>query len=485
MTFGKPQKRATQVLVVDDEADIRKAWRWMLHDEEFEVVVCSDSTEALKVLNAQRVDVLVTDVCMPGISGLDLLDKAKQTHPDIEVLIMTGVGTIPDAVRAMKAGAFDYLTKPFNEIEECINKVRQASRIKRLREENLALRRQMDAAPHSALLDSKSPAMKPVLDMVVQVAQVSSSVLITGPTGSGKSVIARAIHDRGPRRKKPFVAVDCGSIPGELIESELFGHVKGAFTGAVADKTGLFEMANGGTIFLDEIGNMPGPMQNRLLRVLQDQTVRRVGGSKDTKINVRVISATLLDLQKAIEEQQFRSDLYFRLKVVEIKLPSLNNRREDIPRLAYHFLRQNAARIGRDFKGITAECMEILKQHNWKGNVRELEHVIEAAMVFETGDELTGAHLPAEVTRGKSGISADLDSMGASIDLELPFREALSQADRTFRVTYLRGVMARYRSVSAAARHAQMDRANFRRLLRRLDITDYPRGGGRNNNSSS
>ncbi len=448
-------------------------------DEEFQVEFAANASQALEVLSATPVDVVVSDISMPGIDGLELLDRIKKTRPGIEVIIMTGVGTIASAVRAMRAGAFDYLTKPFSEIEECINKVRQAARLKRLREENHALREEADASPSSPLLDTQSPSMKPVLAKVSQVARVDSNVLITGPTGSGKNVIARAIHKRSPRRDGPFVCVDCGSIPAELIESELFGHVKGAFTGAVSDKAGLFEMASGGTMFLDEIGNMPSAMQNRLLRVLQDGKVRRVGGAKDIDVDVRVISATLVDLQRAIDEGQFRSDLFFRLKVVGIELPGLNDRREDIPRLAYHFLRRHASRVNRELSGITPQCMEVLKAHDWKGNVRELEHVVEAAMVFETGDELTAMHLPPEVRDAAAGVALCMDEpLGANIDLDLPFRQALERADRVFRVTYLRGVMARYQSVSAAARHAQMDRANFRRLLRRYEITDYPRGNG-------
>ncbi len=469
----------TRALVVDDDDRVRKAWRWMLMGDEFAVEFAANASQALELLGATPVDVVISDVSMPGIDGLELLDRIKQSRPNIEVIIMTGVGTISSAVRAMRAGAFDYLTKPFTEIEECINKVRQAARLKRLREENLALRCEADASPNSPLLDTQSPSMKPVLAKVSQVARVDSNVLITGPTGSGKNVIARAIHGGGPRRSGPFICVDCGSIPAELIESELFGHVKGAFTGAVSDKAGLFEMANGGTMFLDEIGNMPAPMQNRLLRVLQEGKVRRVGGASDIDVDVRVISATLVDLQKAIDDGEFRSDLYFRLKVVEIGLPGLNDRREDIPRLAYHFLRRHATRVGRELSGITPPCMEVLKAHDWRGNVRELEHVIEAAMVFETGEELSVMHLPPEVRdASKDGGDPFDEPFATNIDLDLPFRQALERADRTFRVTYLRGVMARYQSVSAAARHAQMDRANFRRLLRRYEITDYPRGNG-------
>ena len=468
----------TRALVVDDDDRVRKAWRWMLMGEEFEVQFAANASQALEVLGATPVDVMISDVSMPGIDGLELLDRVKRKRPNIEVIIMTGVGTINSAVRAMRAGAFDYLTKPFDNIEDCIKKVRQAARLKRLREENVALREEADASPNSALLDTQSASMKPVLAKVSQVARVESNVLITGPTGSGKSVIARAIHKRSPRRDGPFVCVDCGSIADNLVESELFGHVKGAFTGAVSDKVGLFELASGGTMFLDEIGNMPPQMQNRLLRALQEGKIRRVGGAKDIDVDVRVISATLVNLQEAIDSGEFRSDLYFRLKVVEIELPGLNNRREDIPRLAYHFLRRHAGRVGRELKGITPKCMEILKEHDWRGNVRELEHVVEAAMVFETGDELSAVHLPAEVREAANGTPAPEGSYGPDIDLDLPFRQALERADRTFRVTYLRGVMARYQSVSAAARHAEMDRANFRRLLRRYEITDYPCGTG-------
>lgn len=466
---------ATRVLVVDDEEIIRKAWRAMLDEDEFVVQDCGSGMEALQILAVERVDVVITDVMMPGISGLELLKRVKQTKPEIEVIIMTGKGSIADAVDAIRSGSFDYITKPFNELEECINKVRKAARLKKLHDENLALRQQVDASPQSALLDTQSPNMKPVLTQIAQVCRVDSNVLVTGPTGCGKSVIARAIHERSKRREKPFVAVDCGSIPAELIESELFGHIKGAFTGAVSDKEGLFEVANGGTIFLDEIGNMPMAMQQRLLRVLQDSVVRRVGGGKDIKVDVRVLSATNLDLPKAVEEGKFREDLYYRLKVVQIRIPSLNDRREDIPRLAYHFLRRNGSRIGKEIKSISPRCMELLKGHDWKGNVRELENVIEAAIVFESSEELSEKFLPQEMME-QGNDQQQLTPFIGQVDLDLPFSEALDRAETAFRVTYLRGLMHRFRNVSAAARHAQVDRANFRRLLKRYNITDYPKG---------
>jgi two-component system response regulator HydG len=479
----QPQTQApVRVLVVDDEMIIQKAWRAMLGTSEFEVATCSNGMEALQILNAQRIDVVIADVMMPGINGLELLDRIKQKKREIEVIIMTAKGSIPDAVTATKGGAFDYITKPFNEVEECINKVRQAARLKRLHDENLALRQQVEASPNGALLDSQSPVMRPVLNRVAHVSKVNSSVLITGPTGSGKSLVARAIHEQSRRNDGPFVHVDCGSIPSELIESELFGHQKGAFTGAVSDKEGLFEVADGGTIFLDEIGNMPMPMQQRLLRVLQESRVRRVGGSRDINVDVRVLSATNADLPAEVEQGHFREDLFFRLKVVEIRIPGLNERREDIPRLAYHFLRRTSEKIGKEVRTIAPGCMEVLKRHDWKGNVRELENVIEAALVFEGSDELSEENLPPELAQGggREGNDVGLGGFAAGIDLDLPFRDALDQVETSFRVAYLRGVMDRYRNVTAAAEHAQMDRANFRRMLKRYEITNYPRGEVRN-----
>ncbi len=465
----KPEAKPVpvQVLIVDDEPTIQKAWRWMLHSEEFESHITGSAQEALALLRNQKIDVVVSDVCMPGMDGLELLKLLKQERTELEVILMTGMGSISNAVEAIRAGAFDYLTKPLNQMEEWINTVRQAARVKRLREENEALRQQLNAHPNSPLLESKNLKMKALLTQLRRVARVDSNLLITGPTGVGKGIIAQQIHEQSPRRDRAFVSVDAGSIPLEMVESELFGQAEG--TESSSHKIGLFESAHQGTIFLDEIGNMPISMQSSLLRVIEEQRLRPVGSSQEIKIDVRVISTTQMDLEEAIKAERFRSDLYFRLKVVELKIPPLSERLEDIPHLAYHFLKRNAPRIGREFKGIHPEAMEALQRYEWPGNVRELEHLIEAAMVFETGEELSLEHLPAEIKQKRQ------EPLHLSeIDLELPFREALEQADRRFRVSYLRGLMARFPSVSAAARHAQMDRANFRRLLRRYEVNKAP-----------
>lgn len=465
------------VLVVDDDPPIRRAWKWFLANDanEFEFYECANGIEALQLLASQQVDVVVTDVMMPGIDGMELLRRIKADRPEIEVLLMTAAGSIPDAVRATREGAFDYLTKPFTDIEECKKKVRQAAQLKRLRDENTQLRQQVEGSPTGPLMQSDSPAMKVINSQMARVAQVDSPVLITGPTGSGKSLIARVIHDASPRRNGPFMAIDCGNLQKNLIGSELFGHVKGAFTHAISDKIGLFEAAKGGTVFLDEVGNMGIEEQQKLLRVIQDGVVRRISDTRDIPVNVRVISATNADLNQAVHDGTFRADLYYRIRVVHFGLPPLADRREDIPRLAYHFLRKYAAKMGKEIQSITPRCMELLRNNRWKGNIRELEHAIEHALIFETGRELTERHLPQELTQ--SGDSAPvLESFTGQVNVDLPFRESMESAETAYRVAYLRGLMNKYRNVSAAARHAQVDRANFRRLLRRYGIHDYQKG---------
>jgi DNA-binding NtrC family response regulator len=463
----------TRVVVVDDEAPILKAWRWMLHRDDFEVEGYTKGADALAAIGNRPVDVVVVDVMMPGMSGFDVLERIKRDRPDIEVVVMTGAGSIPDAVRAMQAGAFDYLTKPFTEIEECINKVRQAARLKRLRAENRALRAQVDVTPERLLLDSRAASMRGLLAQIDQVARVDAHALVTGPSGAGKEVVAKSIHQRSARRDHAFVTVDCAALTDERVELDLLGSVAGGVPGTTQDIPGFFSQADGGTLYLDELGHLSPVAQRHILKVLESGRARPVGAARGRKVDVRVISGSMHHLTEAVETGTLHGDLFFQLKGVTLKVPPLSERTDDIPQLAYFFLRRAAKRLGKEVESITATAMNALQSYEWVGNLRELEHVIESALVFETSAELSAAHLPEEVL-GKDGEAPD--ALAAQIDLDLSFREALEAADRTFRVTYLRGLMNRYRSVSAAARHAQMDRANFRRMLRRYDITDYPKG---------
>ena len=470
MTLSPPAR----VLVVDDDPYVRKAWRVMLDKDDFEVTLCASGHEACKHLAAHDADVVLTDVLMDGMTGLQLLGHVKQTYPEIEVIIMTGQAKIADAVYATKAGAFDYITKPFVDLDACINRVRQAARVKRLSEENLQLRQRVDATDEASpeVLHSRSPVMRPVLQQVRRLARVDATVLLTGPTGSGKTAFAKALHDTGARRSAEFVYVDCGAIPSELIESELFGHMKGSFTSAVTDKKGLFEAADQGTIFLDEVGNMPLDSQRKLLRVLNDGIIRRVGGHRDIKVDVRIISATNRDLQQAVEQGVFRQDLYYRLNVVNIRLPALGERREDIPQLAYSILRREAARHGSHVTSIDPTCLERLLQHDWKGNIRQLENVLERAVIFETGDQLTLRSLPEDMRDGDPLAAASLDSPNL-VDLDLTWKASVELAEGVVRAAYLRGVLERFDgNVTRAARHADLDRSNFRRHLRRY-LPDY------------
>ena len=461
---------ASRVLVVDDDPSVRKAWRVMLDKVEFDVTLCSSAREASAWLAANEVDVVLTDVLMDGMTGLDLLEHVKQSYPAIEVIIMTGQAKIADAVYATKAGAFDYITKPFLDVDACINRVRQAARVKRLAEENLALRQKVDAegaAGGLEVLRSNSPVMRPVLQQVRRLARVDATVLLTGPTGAGKTAFANALHQMSTRRDQAFIYLDCGAIPSDLLESELFGHVKGAFTGAVIEKKGLFEAADRGTIFLDEVGNMPLDSQRKLLRVLNDGVIRSVGGSNDVQVDVRVISATNSDLQREVDAGSFRQDLFYRLNVVNIRLPALNDRREDIPQLAYSMMRRLAARHGSPVLSIGGECMERLRTHDWKGNIRQLENVLERAVIFETEPELTLRSLPEELRDGDPLATAGA-AVGDLVDLDAPWKQAVDRAEDTVRAAYLKGVLDRFEgNVTQAAKHADLDRSNFRRHLKR------------------
>ena len=386
-----------KVLVVEDEELMRNILRTLLEDEGYEVFTSDSAESALQIFPENSIDVTVTDIKMAGIDGLGLLDRIKAMDEHALVIVMTAFSSVDSAVAALRKGAYDYITKPFVN-EDLIHTVRNAIRNRELFAENRALRRELNRRINRSDIIGSSDAMGQILNLVQKVADTSAAVLIQGESGTGKELIARSIHFNSSRSAKPFLAVNCGALPESLLESELFGHTKGAFTGAVSDKKGLFRSADGGTIFLDEIGEMPPPLQVRLLRALQEHEVTPVGSSTPIKFDARVIAATNRDLEKEVESGTFREDLYYRLNVIEMTLPPLSERRQDIPSLVRHFLGRAAEKQSTVEKPISNEAMSALRNYEWPGNVRELENAVERAFIL-SGDEIRAEDLPPKIRR--------------------------------------------------------------------------------------
>jgi two-component system NtrC family response regulator len=378
------------ILVVDDDESLRRVLEYNLAQEGYAVATADSGEAALALFEKNRFDLVVTDIKMPGMDGMDLLRRVKEVSPDTQVIVITAFGTIEMAVEAMKAGAFEYISKPFNRDELKLT-VRKALRFRSLETENVRLKREVTRKFGFENIVGDSPQMQKVFRLIEKVADSDASVLITGESGTGKELVAKAIHYRSPRADKPFVALNCAAIPRELLESELFGHKKGSFTGAVRDKKGKFEEAQGGTFFLDEVGELPVELQAKLLRALQEREITPVGGSGVIRFDARILSATNLDLEEAIGEGKFREDLYYRLAVVPIHMPSLRERREDIPLLAAHFLKTLS---GGQKVSLSREALDALMRHPWKGNVRELENTVERLLVLREGDVIRPEDLP-------------------------------------------------------------------------------------------
>ena len=385
-----------RILVVDDEKSMRDLLSITLEKEGYDVLTAAGGEPAIEALHRESVDAVITDLRMPKVDGLQVLRVAKEVSPDTAVIVITAVASTETAVEAMKLGAYDYITKPFK-LDEVNLIVRNALEHKRLRDENLYLRRQLETQHRFENIIGKSGVIAEVFDTIRKIADGPSTVMITGESGTGKELVARAIHFNSFRRDKPFVSVNCGAIPEGLIESELFGHVRGAFTGAVANKVGLFSAAEGGTLFLDEIAEIPALLQVKLLRAIQVREIRRVGDTKDIKTDVRLIAASNRDLEQAVAEGTLREDLFYRLNVIPIQLPPLRERREDIPLLVAHFLQKFGKELGKDVRGVTPEAMAVLERYRWPGNIRELENVLERAIVLGAGEILGVDSLPASV----------------------------------------------------------------------------------------
>jgi len=386
------------ILIVDDEEPIRQVLSEVLGGNGYVVRTAADGEEALRELSANDYDAVVTDVRMPRMDGLSLVRAIQQVAPESTVIVMSAYGSHDLAIEAMKAGAYDYLGKPFRP-DEVLLVLRKAEERERLRAENRWLRREMEASRSQAGIIAESPAMKEVLRVVGKVAPAKTTVLIAGESGTGKELVARAVHQLSPRKGGPFVAVNCGAIPDQLIESELFGHAKGAFTGAQSAKRGLFEEADSGTLLLDEIGELPLQLQPTLLRALQEGEIRRVGDARNIKVDVRVLAATNRDLSQEVSQGKFREDLFYRLNVVAVKLPPLRDRPEELPLLAERFIAQHASRLGIPRKNLSPDALSLLQEWRWPGNVRELENALERALVLSEDEEIGPESLPEAVQR--------------------------------------------------------------------------------------
>ena len=384
-----------RVLVVDDEPSIRAELEEALQEAGYQTAGAGDGRAAAELALQQSFDLCLSDIRMPQLGGLELLARLAATSPETMVILMTAHGELDTAIEALRLGAVDYLLKPFRH-EELLAKVRRLAEHRRLVLENRNLRRVADAGAPAGMIGD-SPAMRQVLATVDRVSSLPSHVLITGESGTGKDLVARAIHARGSRARAPFVPINCAAIPEPLLESELFGHVKGAFTGALDHKEGLLKTAGDGTIFLDELGDMPLPIQAKLLRAIEHREIQPVGSTRRVQVQARILAATNRDLRADVRAGRFREDLYYRLAVVEIHVPPLRDRREDIPLLAHHFVDKYGRELGRTVRGIARDALRLLAGHDWRGNVRELSNAIERAVIFTSGEEITAVDLPEPV----------------------------------------------------------------------------------------
>ncbi|WP_077729684.1 sigma-54 dependent transcriptional regulator [Methylocaldum sp. 14B] len=452
-----------RLLVADDKESILKLFQDAFAHG-FDITTAADGQKALAMALNGNFDVVVSDIRMPGLDGLTLLREIKHARPEVEVILMTAFASIPNAVEAMKEGAYDYLTKPFDP-EEALLVVQRAAERKRLREQAENLQSLLQETYGFRNLVGKSPTMRKVFELMRRAANAEATVLIMGESGTGKELVARAIHCEGLRKDRRFVAVNCGAIPENLIESELFGHKKGSFTGAIADKRGLFEEAEGGTLFLDEVGELPLPLQVKLTRVLQERAVRRIGEAEERPVDVRILAATNVDLKEAVKEGKFREDLFYRLNIFPIRLPPLRERREDIPLLAALFLERHGRQQKSPVTGFTPEALSALMRYDWPGNVRELQNAIERALAVSDGPRIGMGALPEEMP--EAGGTPRISSAAGS----LTYHEAVQLAvDRTSR-DYLGALMREFKgNVTKAAERAGIERESLHRLLKRYGM---------------
>ncbi len=408
-----------KILVADDEQSMREFLDIMLKKEGYKVSLASNGEEVAKLVENDLFDLVLLDIRMPKLDGISTLKKIKAVTPETIVIMITAYASADTAIKAMKEGAYDYITKPFK-VDEIKLIIKNALEKKNLQKENILLKQVVRDRFHFGNIIGQSSKMVALYDLLEKVSPTKTNILITGESGTGKELVAKAIHYNSPRKEKPFVTLNCGAIPESLIESELFGHMKGAFTDAIATKKGLFEVADEGTIFLDEISELPLLMQVKLLRVLQDKEFKRVGGTEDIRVDVRIIAATNKDLEEAVKEKRFREDLFYRLNVIQIKLPPLRDRKEDIQILADHFLKKYSQELGKSISKISPEALQILLNYDYPGNVRELQNIIERAVALEGSQDLTSNNLSSYLSEQpllKKG-PIDIEIPNEGIDLE-------------------------------------------------------------------
>ncbi len=461
------------LLIVDDDPAIAKVFERLSRDRGWSFSVARSGEDALEQLNAQIFEAAAVDIKLPGLSGLQLLDHAKKSNIPTEIVVITGLGSVETAVAAMKNGAYDYITKPFDDIErvaimldKAMDRFRMAQKLRQLE------RRAPDDVSYEGIL-GKNRRMQEIFDAIENIAPTTSTVLITGESGTGKELVARAIHARSRRNDKAFVVINCSAIPVYLLESELFGHRKGSFTGAIADKVGLFEEADGGTIFLDEIGEVPPSVQVKLLRILQEGEIRAVGDVDVHHVDVRLITATNRDLAAMVRDGSFREDLFYRINVINLGLPPLRDRQDDIPLLAFHFLRKYSERMKKKVDKISVDALQALQSYSWTGNVRELENVIERAVVLAGQETIAAQDLPAKLLSESFYL---MNEEGGADFTKFNYQEAKQRAMASFNRAYISATLKEaHGNISFASEKAGMDRSNFKKLIKRygIDTSEY------------
>jgi DNA-binding NtrC family response regulator len=458
-TLETPKAQRPLILVVDDEPGVRESFRLILEDQ-YDVLEAPDGPPALDIIRTNQIDLVLLDIRLPSMDGMDVLTRIKAIDEQVEVILVTAVKTVRTAVSAMKLGAFDYLTKPWGEDEELLSVIRRALEKRSLEREVVFLRSELARREDSYEIVGQHPEMQRLYRLIAQVARTATTVLITGESGTGKELIARAIHRQGPRRDKPFVAVNPAAISETLMESELFGHEKGAFTGAYQRKLGKFELAQGGTLFLDEISSLKAELQTKLLRVLQEREIERVGGTRSIRVDVRIIAATNVDLGRAVENHTFRKDLYYRLNVVPITVPPLRDRRQDIPLLVDHFVQRYNHQLNRHVEKLSAEAMAVLADYAWPGNIRELQNIIERLVTLVDGPVI-----------GVDDLPLDLLLPGRSVRVRTETGVPLREASEEFERQMILRVLERVRwNQSEAARILGMHRNSLKMKLARWKL---------------